>query len=164
MYTVLIYLESKQYNITRGAKSTNKPRYSINATNPLIAFRVFLSGGIFATGSYLREFCSPQVSRFVQAIMTLKGMRKADQQMVLDTLGMDRVPATTRSETVGTSATASQLPESGPMGAARLTATIPNFETNTRWVALAVCRRVFARRLVSPHGEKLPGKQCARGT
>lgn len=67
--------------------------------------------------------------------MTLKGMRKADQQAILDTLGMDRVPATTRGEAVGTSGAASPLPESGPLGAARLTATIPNFETNTRWAS-----------------------------
>lgn len=78
--------------------------------------------------------------------MTLKGMRKADQQMILDTLGMDRVPTTSRGEAAGasgatvatattttTTATAA-LPESGPLGSARLTANIPNFETNTRFV------------------------------
>lgn len=82
----------------------------------------------------------------VQAIMTLKGMRKADQQMILDTLGMDRVPSTTRGEAAGTSGAAAAapatttttaataLPESGPLGSARLTANIPNFETNTRCV------------------------------
>lgn len=69
-----------------------------------------------------------------QAIMTLKGMRKADQQMILDTLGMDRVPATTRSETTGTSGPAPPAVDAVPVGAARLTANIPNFETNTRWV------------------------------
>lgn len=65
--------------------------------------------------------------------MTLKGMRKADQQLILDTLGMDRVPSTTRSDVIGTTGTTT-LPEPGPLGTARLTATIPNFETNTRYV------------------------------
>lgn len=64
--------------------------------------------------------------------MTLKGMRRADQQIILDTLGMDRVAgattttATTR-EPVG-APVASGL-EAGPLGL-----TVPNFETNTRWV------------------------------
>lgn len=81
--------------------------------------------------------------------MTLKGMRKADQQMILDTLGMDRVPSTTRGEAAGasgaavaataattttTTAATTALPEAGPLGSARLTANIPNFETNTRSV------------------------------
>ncbi|CAM9703482.1 unnamed protein product [Laminaria digitata] len=83
----------------------------------------------------------------LQAIMTLKGMRKADQQMILDTLGMDRVPSTARGEATGTAgaaavapatttttAAATAIPESGPLGSARLTANIPNFETNTRFV------------------------------
>lgn len=63
--------------------------------------------------------------------MTLKGMRRADQQMILDTLGMDRVAGATT-----TTATARELGapvatglESGPLGL-----TVPNFETNTRWV------------------------------
>ncbi len=38
-----------------------------------------------------------------KAIMTLKGMRKADQQMILDTLGIDRVAGTTT--TTSTTAT-----------------------------------------------------------
>lgn len=65
--------------------------------------------------------------------MTLKGMRKADQQVILDgSFGMDGVPpaTTTRKEPVGPSV--SPLPESGPLGAARLA--VPNFETNTRCV------------------------------
>lgn len=63
--------------------------------------------------------------------MTLKGMRKADQQVILDTLGMNRAPSTTRT-TVGVPG-ASPAGESSSLGAARLTANIPNFETNTRW-------------------------------
>lgn len=59
-------------------------------------------------------------------------MRKADQQVILDTLGMNRAPSTTRSTTVGVSG-ASPAGESSSLGAARLTANIPNFETNTRW-------------------------------
>ncbi|CAN0348631.1 unnamed protein product [Ectocarpus sp. 6 AP-2014] len=64
----------------------------------------------------------------LQAIMTLKGMRKADQQMILDTLGMDDAQATnttTRSEPAGAPLVA--VPESGPLGAA--------FESNTREIA-----------------------------
>ena len=91
--------------------------------------------------------------------MTLKGMRKADQQMVLDTLGMDRVPSTTRGEaasasgaaaaavaaaTTATTAAATALPESGPLGSARLTANIPNFETNTRYIVPALFFAVFS--------------------
>ncbi|CAM9322492.1 unnamed protein product [Hapterophycus canaliculatus] len=68
----------------------------------------------------------------LQAIMTLKGMRKADQQVILEgSFGIDGVPpatTTTRKEAVGNSV--SPLPESGPLGAARLA--VPNFETNTR--------------------------------
>lgn len=66
--------------------------------------------------------------------MTLKGMRKADQQVILDgSFGTDGVPpatATSGKEPIGTSAP--PLPESGPLGAARLA--VPNFETNTRCV------------------------------
>lgn len=61
--------------------------------------------------------------------MTLKGMRKADQQMILDTLGMDDAQATnttTRSEPAGAPLVA--VPESGPLGA--------SFESNTRYVSL----------------------------
>lgn len=71
--------------------------------------------------------------------MTLKGMRRADQQLILDTLGMDRVAgaatttATTR-EPVG-APVASGL-ESGPLGL-----TVPNFETNTRCVFATPKRR-----------------------
>lgn len=64
--------------------------------------------------------------------MTLKGMRKADQQMILDTLGMDRSSVTTRNDTAGTSGVASPVVSSPPQGATRLTATMPKFETNTR--------------------------------
>lgn len=68
--------------------------------------------------------------------MTLKGMRRADQQLILDTLGMDRVAgATTTTATardpVGVNV-ASGL-ESGPLGL-----TVPNFETNTRCVYVYV--------------------------
>ena len=41
----------------------------------------------------------------LQAIMTLKGMRKADQQVILDTLGMDRVGGTTATTTATTATT-----------------------------------------------------------
>lgn len=50
--------------------------------------------------------------------MTLKGMRKADQQVILDSLGMDRASAT-RTEGAGASVTV---------------ANIPKFEANTRLV------------------------------
>ncbi|CAM9907786.1 unnamed protein product [Scytosiphon promiscuus] len=71
----------------------------------------------------------------LQAIMTLKGMRKADQQVILEgSFGTESEPlatARTRQEPVGASVT--PLPESGPLGAARLA--VPNFETNTREIA-----------------------------
>ena len=38
--------------------------------------------------------------------MTLKGMRKADQQMIPDTLGMDRVLTISRGEAAGASGAA----------------------------------------------------------
>jgi len=55
--------------------------------------------------------------------MTLKGMRKADQQMILDTLGMDRAEGTTTTSTTATTTIAplSSGLESG-LGL-----------TNTRW-------------------------------
>lgn len=71
--------------------------------------------------------------------MTLKGMRKADQQMILDTLGMDREPA--RSEPAGISTAVPSLPESAPLSG--LTATIPKFETNTRLVLYCIYVTLF---------------------
>lgn len=56
--------------------------------------------------------------------MTLKGMRKADQQMILDTLGMDRVTGTTTN--TSTTATTPITPlSSGLESGLGL--------TNTRW-------------------------------
>lgn len=72
--------------------------------------------------------------------MTLKGMRKADQQMILDTLGMDDAQATnttTRSEPAGVPLVA--VPESGPLGAA--------FESNTRYVSLNQKRKTWPCRI-----------------
>lgn len=71
-------------------------------------------------------------SLYVQAIMTLKGMRKVDQQMILDSLGMDRTSATTRSEATGISGLTPPPVASPPQGTARLAANMPKFETNTR--------------------------------
>eukprot|EP00752_Nemacystus_decipiens_P002803 g2616.t1 len=59
----------------------------------------------------------------LQAIMTLKGMRKADQQMILDTLGMGAAATTTTSTTPIAAPLATGL-ESGPLGL-----------TNTREIA-----------------------------
>lgn len=64
--------------------------------------------------------------------MTLKGMRKADQQMILDTLGMDRSSVTARSEAGGMSGAIPPVVSIPPQGTARLAATMPKFETNTR--------------------------------
>lgn len=63
--------------------------------------------------------------------MTLKGMRKADQQMILDSLGMDRGSVSTRVEGSGVTPTAPPV-VSPPQGTVRLAANIPKFETNTR--------------------------------
>ncbi|CAM9146270.1 unnamed protein product [Choristocarpus tenellus] len=72
----------------------------------------------------------------LQAIMTLKGMRKADQQVVLDTIGMDRGSSTTSVEASAHSvAIQSQTPLTPPPQITRLSANMPKFETNTRDIA-----------------------------
>lgn len=58
--------------------------------------------------------------------MTLKGMRKADQQIVLDTLGMDRTSGSTQVMSTPVNSVPTAI-ESGPLGLS-----VPKFETNTR--------------------------------
>ncbi|CAM9566172.1 unnamed protein product [Discosporangium mesarthrocarpum] len=71
----------------------------------------------------------------LQAIMTLKGMRKVDQQVVLDTLGMDRGSSLSveAASKPGAAQTQGNVTSSAQIN--RISANMPKFEANTREIA-----------------------------